>query len=85
MEPRVIGHFSNEVIPTHPIYNVPPRAVLQAQTFFGNNAAPDDVREVREGTQDTDRDADNVEADEEDVRSEATATTVSDIWNGRED
>lgn len=85
MEPRVIGHFSNEVIPTHPIFNVPPRAVLLSQTFFANNAASDD-RADREGTQDTDRDADNVDADEEeDVRSEATATTVSDIWNGRED
>lgn len=77
LEPRVIGHFSNEVIPTHPIYNIPPRAVLQAQSFFGNN---DGGRAEREGTQDTDR-----EVDEDEVRSEATATTVSDIWNGRDD
>lgn len=80
MEPRVVGHFSNEVIPTHPIYNVPPRAVLQAQSFFGNNEPLQEVRGLREGTQDTDRDI-----DDDEVRSEATATTVSDIWNGRED
>lgn len=80
MEPRVVGHFSNEVIPTHPIYNVPPKAVLQAQTFFENNGSIQDIRATREGTQDTDRDV-----DDDEVRSEATGTTVSDIWNGRED
>lgn len=75
-----MGHFSNEVIPTHPIYNVPPRTVLQAQRFFDNSRVVPDERTTRESTQDTDRDV-----DEEEVRSEATATTVSDIWNGRDD
>lgn len=79
MEPRVVGHFSNEVIPTHPIYNLPPRAVLQAQAFFDNNGK-DQVRAGRAGTQDTDLDV-----DDDEVRSEATGTSVSDIWNGRDD
>lgn len=75
MEPRIVGHFANEVIPTHPIYNVPPRAVIQAQTFFSNcTDRQTEERAMREGTEDTDLDAD----------SEATATSVSDIWNGRD-
>lgn len=85
MEPRVIGHFSNEVIPTHPIYNIPPRAVLQAQTFFGHSDPLPEARATRESTQDTDRQTDNGNFEDDEIKSEATATTVSDIWNGRED
>lgn len=81
----MVGHMSNEVIPTHPIYNVPPKAVLKAQVFFGNSSSISEGRCTRAGTQDTDRDVDDVEDEARSVKSEATATTVSDIWTGRED
>ena len=85
MEPRVVGNMGNEVIPTHPIYNVPPKAVLKAQAFFGNNSSIPEDRSTRAGTQDTDRDVDEVEDEARSVKSEPTTTTVSDIWTGRED
>lgn len=75
LEPNVVGHSDNEVIPTHPIYNVPPRAVLQAQSFFARGF--DSASVASENSTDAPQD--------EDMLSEATTTTVSDIWNGKAD
>lgn len=37
MEPTVIGDvLNNELLPTHPLYNVPPKCVWQAYVHFQN-------------------------------------------------
>lgn len=40
--PEVIGdEVNNELLPTHPLYNVPPKCVWQALMFFKNGALND--------------------------------------------
>lgn len=77
LHPRIIGRSDNEVIPTHPIYNIPPKAVVQAGAYFNSSASVASSSNSPTG-----------ERDDEDLDSSADATsncTTSDIWNGRED
>lgn len=33
MQPLVIGNTDNEVLPTHPLYNIPPKSVIKAYVY----------------------------------------------------
>lgn len=33
MQPLVIGNPENEVLPTHPLYNIPPKSVIKAYVY----------------------------------------------------
>lgn len=33
----VIGYSNNELLPTHPIHNIPPKSVMNAYIFFQSN------------------------------------------------
>ncbi|XP_058453191.1 protein farnesyltransferase subunit beta [Malaya genurostris] len=35
--PVVLGHPDNEILPTHPVHNIPPKAVIDAYKYFLNN------------------------------------------------
>lgn len=35
-ETNVIGNYENEVLPTHPLHNIPPKCVINAFEFFEN-------------------------------------------------
>lgn len=37
MSPLVIGNADNEVLPTHPLYNIPPKAVWKSYYHFKEN------------------------------------------------
>lgn len=37
MNPLVIGQPDNEVLPTHPLHNISPKAVLNAYIYFEEN------------------------------------------------
>lgn len=41
-DPLVIGPSSNEVLPTHPVHNIVPKAVLGAYSYFQYNDGYDD-------------------------------------------
>lgn len=42
-EPEVIGNKSNnELLPTHPLYNVPPKCAWDAFIYFQNETNPND-------------------------------------------
>lgn len=34
MEPRVIGYSSNELLPTHPVHNIPPSSVSASYAYL---------------------------------------------------
>lgn len=34
--PVVVGNYENEVLPTHPLHNIPPKSVINAFEFFQN-------------------------------------------------
>lgn len=37
MSPLIIGNADNEVLPTHPLYNIPPKAVWKSYYHFKEN------------------------------------------------
>ncbi|XP_030572102.1 protein farnesyltransferase subunit beta [Drosophila novamexicana] len=41
MHPQVLGDIINELLPTHPLFNIPPKSVAAALSYFANNSNKD--------------------------------------------
>ncbi|EDW84306.1 uncharacterized protein Dwil_GK13218 [Drosophila willistoni] len=41
MSPQVLGDLINELLPTHPLFNIPPKSVAAALSHFSNTTEPD--------------------------------------------
>lgn len=76
MHPFVVGPPDNEVMPTHPIYNVPPMATWKVFMYFQKNSQ--DMYAESESSR-----CNNVWADdssEADVRSESQPTETDESF-----
>lgn len=40
--PQVLGDMINELLPTHPLFNIPPKSVAAALSYFSNNSKSQD-------------------------------------------
>lgn len=43
MNPLIIGNPDNELMPTHPLHNIPPKAAWHAYCYFKDNYPVDDI------------------------------------------
>ncbi|XP_068152743.1 protein farnesyltransferase subunit beta [Drosophila tropicalis] len=41
MSPQILGDLINELLPTHPLFNIPPKSVAAALSHFSNTTEPD--------------------------------------------